>query len=191
MKKFLFSLMAIVLVSVNVNAQKDYNKIVKDTTFKEWYLDFIKETKRNIDLETLRGYASDGKIDDLELRKGYRAFGYSSYSELEYQYTLQNNRLKVLNDRFNLAHFDENEMFGLLDLADQNYGGLYNTTEGNCADRYRYCKGKVTTLAVLAHAACLVADTTVIGGIICHAAASSGHAFGMQDCKNDYNDCMQ
>ena len=195
MKKLILSLIALITLPTATFAQ-DFNTIVKDKIFQDYLKELVAEKNLPKDITTIRAYNADGVISNAESENMYKILGYKTNDEYIASLTRQVGRLKTLEGKYRLSTLSVTNMALLLDQGFTEIRvpltppGENTTSVDNCARRYNNCVVIVTATAILGHVACIPADVTILGGILCHGAVVAAQYAMLDNCQLDYQDCV-
>lgn len=184
------SLILMMFMSFSVRAQ-ELSELSKDETFVSYVKDQLEFNKNN-NIELVNELASQGELSEKQLELFYKAFNTNDERYNKFV-KLQNNRMLVLNEKYNLESVSINELTPIVGLViDQISPGSANQTEGgNCWRRYRNTMAINAGVAVAAHIACAPSDVTVFIGALCHTAVTVVWAAANDDAWLDLQDCLK
>ncbi|TRW24342.1 hypothetical protein FMM05_10955 [Flavobacterium zepuense] len=164
---------------------KDFNNFVTETyDFNEKILD---HKAYNQIYNTIK---STGKITPQQEIDITKALGLNSFSQ--YTTYLNTQALRVANLEKNYgfqSQLTNEERIEVIEITLDNHIPI--TTNGGCAQQLRGCRRAASAWMASAHVACLMADLSVVGGIICHGAALYLGDSLNEQCLGDYAACIK
>jgi hypothetical protein len=196
MKKLLFSLLAIVLMTNVSFSQSSAGTIIRDIKFQAYMRDVSDFQKLPKDIIKLKSYFTDNKISELEYKDLYLALGFKTKSDYETSMNSQSANVKYLDSQYNLSKFQPRQ---LAVLFDEGFSFINipitsdptQTTFGDCETKLRNDLLINFGVATAAHVGCLTADVTVVLGILCHAAVATAHALSDDNARIEYRGCIK
>ena len=153
------------------------------------------------------GYSTDPirRVDEHNnkpfrgLRQEYPTyFGYKNLSELTGYYSLMKKRLESLNKYYNFSDITKEKkreiIFKKLQKAINKSNGDTKVftidVSKTCNDIRINCILAVSAEVLIMHWGCAVLDLSVIGGILCHGAATLYQATAGNNCNLNYQQCI-
>lgn len=162
----------------------------EDPDFIELYNLFLDYKDKNRDVQQINYFITkiehDEELSNEEIELFAQSMGYVSREEAS-EYAQRFVDLSVsLDNRHNISYMEQGE---LEDIFIAGFGS-YQNHSGDCERRRGNCFARAASLATLAHLGCAALDLTVVLGLLCHAAVTVAWMADNDDCKLEYEDCV-
>jgi hypothetical protein len=158
---FLGLLAAVLLFGIDAKAQK-ITEMSKDADFVTYINNYNAFQAKGTNKDLFRKIYGDSKLTEDELPDFYKVFGTDKAGYQSY-ITQQRNLLRKLDAKYQLTD-PNNEQQLIIEI-----GELSQSEGKNCLRTYIGECARIIGLVALGHTACLVADVTVVAGVVCHA----------------------
>jgi hypothetical protein len=172
-------------------------KIHEDVIFQEFVLDIQRQAGYMQNINTLQQYLKDGELSDYEKETIHGFFGYNDKKLFWSDQTRRHDRLVSLTKKYNLSNATNRQKELAIEKTFIKLGLFSEISLTNralravdpCETIRRNCIGSVAAQAAVMHIGCAALDISVIGGIICHAAAFTYQYTAGNNCNAEAEKC--
>lgn len=181
-------------------SKADWETIHNDENFMVVY-EYLKElNQKSIDYLTVKKIG-DGNTELLT--NVHVAFNYSTYEDFLKEYKKFSNSLLILESKYGIVNRAASEWETAILLTESKNSDNFelgsfvaSSIEGGgdpvlCEKQRRACLTRVYAETMVMHTGCLVADLSLVLGIVCHSAATAFQIFGNDECNVNYEVCLK
>ncbi|MDY8138622.1 hypothetical protein [Aquimarina sp. 2201CG5-10] len=176
------------ITSEQQNIFEDVNDLSKDASFTKLLEENIDLMSNVSDLERAQELISKGdNLSETELNELSISLGFSDLNSYAEFYEKQSVMLNELNQKYDLASYDEAT---IQSLAIENFNNIAPIERNNNCERIRRnCIVGAGAAAILGHIACGTVDITVVLGAICHSAVLVAQIAASDTCNANAENC--
>lgn len=179
------------LVLEEQNSFTDINKLSQDRLF----IDFIEESSKIpnqiTDIKKLEELSSKGEaLTNNEMEELSRVLGFDNLDGYKEYYNNQKTIMLELNQKYNIESYNEEVIQSLAIKAITENTNLFSGRVTGCASDLSDCGLVAAAGALWGNARCLILDTTVLAGIICHATVMTIYGLRLNGCNDAYAECL-
>lgn len=172
--------------------------ISEDTVFINLLLSQINHYSNIKNLSKISDALKDNQLSAAELMEYPTYFGYKNLSELTGYYSLMKKRVEYLNKFYNFSDIIKEKKRELIInklkkiISNSNGDTKVFTTDlsGSCEQIRINCILSVSAEVLIMHLGCAALDLSIIGGILCHGAATLYQATAGNNCNLNYQQCI-
>lgn len=147
------------------------------------------------DLKRAKDIIDETNPSIVELEELSKLLGFENLLKYKQYINAENKVLNQLKIEYNLSVYKQGDIIKSLNpksnLLNASTSETVMLVADNCERIRRNCLIGVAATATAAHLACTAADLTVIGGIVCHAAAIVYQAVAGDNCNAEAENCEE
>ena len=173
--------------------------ISNEVVFKDYLKDFEQFLNRKKDVATIKKMMQLKTINEDQYEQFSIALGFNSAKEFLAYATLQNQRLKLLQAKYQIQNNSEKALSNfLITEITANYVSskdkvmVANSDLNDCLQSRTNCRVGAGAAAIVAHAGCAFVDVGSLGllAFACHGAVYLGHEAALNQCSLNFKQCL-
>lgn len=175
--------------TVSKNIDPDVKELGSDSDYINFVKIILDESEKNYDIKLINNIIADNIVTEVEYKDVPGALGFKNEEEFKSSLNQKIIYLNNVNKKFNIKDFSNAKLADATVISIDVIKGFENGDD-LCARERRNCRAIAIATAVGGHLACVGADLTIAGGILCHSAVAMLQYSMNDNCNIEYQRCI-